>query len=91
MTTLTLPEAPRRTALQTCIAALERVADYRLDPVLDQRMLQLGEQKEFLSEEEHAELMALVAFSEQRSIEKLEAQLALQRVRAAFPELTGVP
>jgi hypothetical protein len=73
------------------MVTLRRLADYSLDPALDQRMRQLGEQKEFLGPDEHAELMALVAFSEQRSIEKLEAEQALRRLREAFPDLTAQP
>ncbi|MFO0843311.1 MAG: hypothetical protein U0797_13090 [Gemmataceae bacterium] len=87
MSRTTLSDAPQRTALQSCVATLKRLAEFRLDPALDQRQRQLGEQKEFLDPEQHAELLALVAFSEQRTIEKLEAQAALQRLRAAFPDL----
>jgi hypothetical protein len=87
MSALTLSEAPRRSALQTCIEALRKIAEFQLDPALYQRLRTLGEQKEFLDLEQHAELMALVTFSEQRTIEKLEAQRALQSLRAAFPDL----
>jgi len=51
----------------------------------------LGERKEFLSSPEHEELMALVSFTQQRSIEKLEAELALQSIEAACPQLASTP
>ena len=64
--------------LWDCARALRPVADYQLEPALDDRRLRdLGERKEFLSPEEHAELIDLVAFSRKRSIEKLGARLAL--------------
>jgi hypothetical protein len=50
-------------------------------------MLARGERKEFLTPAEHAELMAWVTFTQQRTIEKLQAELALQRLLEAFPEL----
>ena len=37
-----------------------KLAEYELDPILDQRVRQLGEQKELLSQAEHEELLALV-------------------------------
>jgi len=54
-------------------------------------MQDLGERKEFLSEAEQKELMVLVNFSQRRSLEKLRAQLALKRIKAACPELAGAP
>jgi len=35
--------------------------------------------------------MALVAFTQQRTLEKLEAELALRQLETAYPELTGTP
>jgi hypothetical protein len=48
-------------------------------------MHELGERKEFLSQGEHEELLALVDFAHKRVIEKLEAQAALDRLRTALP------
>ncbi len=76
-----------RSVLQTCERALRRLADYRLDPALDQRLRDLGERKESLSAAEHEELLALVAFTQQRTLEKLEAEAALQDVQSACEEL----
>jgi hypothetical protein len=50
-------------------------------------MQELGERKEFLSQEERLELLALVDFAHKRTIEKLEAQAALDRLRTALPGL----
>jgi len=55
------------------VLSLRRMTEYELDPVL--------------SQEEHHELLALVDFSHKRTIEKLEAQAALARLRAALPSL----
>jgi hypothetical protein len=90
MTALT-SDAASWTALKACIAALRPVAEYRLDPVIDQKMLSLGERKEALTPEEHAELTALAAWTQQRTIEKLQAELALQRLLNAIPELDEQP
>lgn len=35
----------------------------------------------------HAELMSLIGFPQQRSLEKPEAQLALRRLESAYPDL----
>ena len=67
------------------------MADYELDPLLRKRMHDLGERKEFLTLEEHEELLALVDFMHKRTIEKLEAQTALVRLRAALPGLLPDP
>jgi len=48
-------------------------------------MQALGERKEFLSQGEHEELLALIDFAHKRTIEKLEAQAALDRLRTALP------
>jgi hypothetical protein len=64
---------------------LRRLAAYELAPPLSNRLHTLGERKEFLKEEEHEELLALVDFAHQRTIEKLEAQVALDRLRTALP------
>ena len=50
-------------------------------------MRDLGERKESLSPDEHAELMTFVSFGEKRAIEKLEAQAALQKLDETLPGL----
>jgi hypothetical protein len=54
---------------------------------LARRLEELSERKEFLDQAGHDELMALVNFTQQRTIEKLEAQLALQRLRSVLPDM----
>lgn len=86
MTTLSTAQPDLRSALEACRSALRRVAMDTMPPALDQRLRDLGERKEFLSPEEHAELLALVAFTQQRTLEKLEAELALRRLQAVVPD-----
>jgi hypothetical protein len=82
------PTDPKfHSALRSCVQTLRRLAAYELEPPLDRRMQDLGERKEFLGPGEHDELMALVAFTRQRTLDKLEAQVALQRLHEVFPEL----
>lgn len=85
-----LQSEPRlEAALQRCVEALRRMAEYSLDDNVNRRMRQLGEHKEFLTEEEHAELMTLVDFTQKRTLEKLDAQLALDRLGEILPGLVG--
>ena len=82
-----LAEPPdRAAALRACRSALRRIASYVLNPALDRRMLDFGERKESLDPNEYAELLALIAFTQQRSVEKLEAELALRHLDSAYPE-----
>ena len=73
-------------AVTASAAALRRTAAYALPPALDRRLLDLGERKDALSPDERAELLAWVAFTQERSAERLAAELALRRLAAAFPE-----
>ena len=73
--------------LSECVAALQRLASYRLPPALDQRLLWLSENKENLSEAEREELHALVEFAEERTIDKLQAQATLKRIGEVCPQL----
>jgi hypothetical protein len=87
MSTVSTAEPKFRSALEACANALGRLADYELDPNLAKFVRDLSERKEFLDPSQHDELMALVAFSQQRAIEKLEARAALKRLRELFPDL----
>ena len=86
-----MPADPQRlqSAFRTCERALRRLADYCLDPALDQRLRDLGERKEWLSKAEHDELLALVAFTQQRTLEKLDAEAALRELQTACAQLAG--
>jgi hypothetical protein len=63
------------------------VAESKLTASLQRRMHDLGERKETLTNEEHSELLALVEFAEERTLEKLRAMLALKRLEHAAPKL----
>lgn len=91
MSAITLDQPDRAGALCSCRAALRRIAGYTLDPALDRRLLELGERKDLLGEGERAELMALVAFTQQRTVERLEAELALRQLDSAYPDLASEP
>ena len=84
-------EPTRHDAIQASKAALRRIAGYTLPVELDRRILELGERQSELSHEERAELLAWVEFTQQRSIDKLGAEVALRRLTAVFPELTEEP
>jgi hypothetical protein len=86
LATVSAPEPRVEAALRASYEALRDLAGSRLDPAIDTKMLELGERKEFLTEAEHKELMALVNFAQQRSNEKLRAELALKRIEAIYPE-----
>jgi hypothetical protein len=75
--------------LASCVAALRRVAEYRLPAALNRRLLWLSDNKERLSETEREELLAAVEFSEDRTVEKLQAQAALQRLARLYPHLVS--
>jgi hypothetical protein len=84
-------EPGRNKAITTSAAALRRMAGYALPPELDRRILELGERKADLTDDERRELLAWVEFTQQRSIEKLQAELALRELADAFPEVAGKP
>ena len=76
-------------ALGSGMKALSHIANYELEGGIQERMRELGERKEFLSESEHEELMALVDFSQRRQSEKLEAEVALKQLGKFVPEMTA--
>lgn len=91
MSTTAPLEPAWQVALTSSVAALRRIADYALPPELDRRVLELGERKETLAPDERAELLAWIAFTQQRSAEKLQAEIALRRISAICPELPSHP
>jgi hypothetical protein len=91
MTILATDDSRVRTALETCATSLSKLASYHLEPALQHRLDDLGARKEFLDPIEHDELLALVEFSQRRTIEALEAQVALRRLREAFPDAGVIP
>jgi hypothetical protein len=91
MATVSAAGSSRQSAIETCVSALRKIADYKLEPSLQSRLQDLGERKEFLSRVEHDELVALVDFTRKRTLESLEARYALDRLQDAFPEADQVP
>ena len=89
MPTVSTEDPQFQSAIEACAVALRRLAEYELHPTLTQRMHELGERKEYLTQAEYDELLALVDFAQKRTIEKLEAQVALARLRAALPGLVS--
>jgi hypothetical protein len=88
MSAATLDPA-RNDAINSSAVALRRIAGYVLPPELDRRILELGERKDTLTPDERDELHAWVKFTQQRSIDMFEAQLALRRLTSVFPELAS--
>lgn len=87
MSVVSTVEPGFQSAMTAVVASLRRAAGYELETPLATRIQDLAERKEFLGAAEHEELMALVDFSQRRSVEKLEAELALKRLGDVLPEL----
>jgi hypothetical protein len=87
LATLSTTEPQFQEVLETCVLALRRMAEYELEEPIQRRLLDLSEKKEFLDEEEHDELMALVDFWQKRTNERLEAQVALKRLGELLPDM----
>jgi hypothetical protein len=69
--------------------ALRRLASSELPEELRRRIEELSLDKEFLDREQHAELTALADFWRKRLLEKLEARVALDRLRELAPDLVN--
>jgi hypothetical protein len=89
--TLSTDEPRVQSAISSAVVALRRIAGYELDAALARQLQELSEQKEFLDQPRHDELMALVAFAQQRTIDKLEAQVALRRLHELMPDVVQHP
>jgi hypothetical protein len=84
MTSLANDDSQVRAALETCAMILDKLATDQLEPALQHRLDDLEARKESLGPLEHDELLALVEFTQRRTIEALEARPALRRLREAF-------
>lgn len=84
-------DARAELVLRDCAATLQEVARYRLPPAIDRRLLWLSENKERLTHEEREELLALVEFAEERTLEKVKAHATLKRLGELFPQLVSSP
>lgn len=86
MTPTTLADSRVQSALRHGVHALKRVANYSLPAALERRMQQLGDNKEYLGPDDHEELLALVTFTHERTLEKLQAELALRELQLLLPD-----
>ena len=87
MPTLCTDEPRVREALDSCVSVLRRLASYELEPGVERRLSALSENKEFLGPADHEELMGLVEFAQERTIDKLAAMVALKQLGEIVPEL----
>ena len=71
--------------IRECAATLQTIADYKLPVAMDRRLLWLSENKEVLNPSECDELLALIDFSEDRTVEKLRANIMLRRLAETCP------
>ena len=86
MSPTTLSDSRVQSALRHGVHALKRVANYVLPAALDRHLQELGEDKEYLSAAAHEELLALVTFTQERTLEKLQAELALRELQSLLPD-----
>jgi hypothetical protein len=82
----TLTDLRVQSALRHGVHALKRVANYVLPAALDRRLKELGENKEYLGAAEHEELLALVTFTQERTLEKLQAEIALRDLQTLLSD-----
>lgn len=87
MATVFIDEPGFQDAIASCRSVLNRLVEYQLESGMMQRLNELSDRKEFLNSEEHAELMALVDFSEHRTIEGLAAKVALRQLNQVLSTL----
>lgn len=86
MTPTTLADSHVQTALRHGVHALKRLANSTLPAALERRLQQLGDNKEYLAPADREELLALVTFTHERTLEKLQAELALRELQLLLPD-----
>ncbi len=93
MSAVTMTTTPnnsiRRKALRACAKALRVAANYQLPAPLQRKLRKTLDDKERTSPAGHEELLVLVEVAQERSLQKVKAQVALQQLLQAFPELEG--
>ena len=82
-------ETSQELALLASAEALERKADFVLPKHLDRLILDLGERKDSLTTAERDELFCWIEFAQEKTLEKVTAELALRQLRRAFPQILG--
>jgi hypothetical protein len=76
-------------ALEDAVGVLRNVAEYRMEPEVDDRMHAIGENKEACSRKEREEHRELADFWRRRTLQKLQALNVLKRLHQVAPELVG--
>jgi hypothetical protein len=76
-------------ALEEAVSVLRSVAEYELEDELQQRLRQLGENKEACSADDRDEHRQLADFWRRQTLRKAQALNALHRLRETAPELVG--
>jgi len=83
------PPASAGGALRDALGALRCVVDFELPRPLIARMRSLLRRKEGLSHAEKMELAALVDLADDKATEKLQAQVVIEALKAAFPTVSA--
>ena len=76
-------------ALEDAVGVLRNVAEYRLEPEVENRMHELGENKDACSRKDREEHRELTDFWRRRTLQKLQALNVLRRLHQLAPELVG--
>ena len=82
-------EEAQESAIVASADALNQKADYILPKSIDKLILELGERKDTLSPDERDELLCWIEFAQEKTLEKVTAELALRQLRRAFPQILG--
>jgi hypothetical protein len=78
-------------ALEEAVDVLRSVAEYELENELQQRLRELGENKEACSLEDRQEHRQLAEFWRKQTLRKVRATNVLNRLRESAPELVDLP
>jgi hypothetical protein len=77
-------------ALEEAVDVLRSVAEYEFDDAMQQRLRELGENKEACSPEERQEHRELAEFWRKQTLRKVRAINALNRLHESAPDLIGL-
>jgi len=80
-------EPAQESAIVASADALKQKADYVLPKSIDKLILELGERKDSLTPDEREELLSWIEFAQDKTLEKVTAELALRQLRRAFPQI----
>ncbi len=74
----------RRKALRACAEALRLAANYRLPTALQRKLRKVLDKKEPVSPSQHRTFLVLAEAAQEQSLQKVKAQVALQRCSKRF-------